>query len=179
MSRIGKLPIVVPAGVKVGYSNKEVSVEGPKGKLKLSVRPEIDIETNGNEISVVRKSDEKLDKSLHGLYRVLVNNMVVGVSKGFEKKLEINGTGFKANVAGKKLVLNLGYSHPVELEIPEGIKITVEENTKLTISGVDKHLVGHIASVIRDKRPPEPYKGKGIKYIDEVIRRKAGKASKK
>lgn len=179
MSRIGKLPILLPSGVKLGYSNKEVSVEGPKGKMKLSLRPEVDVETKGNEVFVVRKSDEKIDKSMHGLFRVLINNMVTGVTKGFEKKLEINGTGFKANVAGKKLVLNLGFSHPVELEIPEGIKITVEENTKLTVSGIDKHLVGHIASIIRDKRPPEPYKGKGVKYADEVIRRKAGKASKK
>ncbi|HOV13279.1 MAG TPA: 50S ribosomal protein L6 [Spirochaetota bacterium] len=179
MSRIGKLPIVVPTGVKVGYSNSEVSVEGPKGKLKLIVRPEVDIETKINEVIVVRKENEKIHKSLHGLYRVLINNMVTGVTKGFEKKLEINGTGFKATVTGKKLVLNLGYSHPVELEIPDGIKITVEENTKVTVAGIDKHLVGHIASIIRDKRPPEPYKGKGIKYSNEVVRRKAGKASKK
>ena len=179
MSRIGKLPILIPAGVKLGYLNKEVSVEGPKGKLKLVVRSEVDVETKGNEAFVIRKNNEKIDKSMHGLYRVLINNMVMGVTKGFEKKLEINGTGFKANVAGKKLVLNIGYSHPVEIEIPDGIKITVDENTKLTIAGIDKHLVGHIASVIRDKRPPEPYKGKGIKYANEVVRRKAGKASKK
>ncbi len=179
MSRIGKLPVVIPANVKVNVRPTEVTVEGQKGKLNLSYNPVITIESKENELILNRKNELKQTKSLHGLYRVMLNNMVLGVSKGFEKKLEINGTGYKAAVQGSKLILNLGYSHQVDFPIPEGIKIVVEENTKLTISGTDKQLVGHVASVIRGKRPPEPYKGKGVKYSDEVIRRKAGKSAKK
>jgi large subunit ribosomal protein L6 len=179
MSRIGKLPVMIPAGVKVTIANNEILVEGPKGKMKVGLKPDIMIENKDNVIHVTRKGDLNFQKSLHGLYRVLIDNMITGVTKGYERKLEINGTGFKAVVQGKKIVLNLGYSHPIEYEIPEGIKIVVEENTKLTVSGIDKHLVGHVASIIRDMRPPEPYKGKGIKYNDETIRRKAGKAAKK
>ncbi|OHD14122.1 MAG: 50S ribosomal protein L6 [Spirochaetes bacterium GWD1_27_9] len=179
MSRIGNLAVVVPTGVKVNNNNNELFIEGPKGKLNLPLKSEVKISLENSILKVSRVGDNNVEKSLHGLYRVLINNMIIGVTKGYEKKLEISGTGFKANVQGKKIVLNLGYSHPVEYEIPEGIKITVEENTKLTIAGIDKHLVGQVAAVIRRMRPPEPYKGKGIKYAGEVIRRKAGKATKK
>jgi len=147
--------------------------------LRLSLKSEITIENKDSVLTIKRKTDSKQDRSMHGLYRVMIDNMVTGVTKGFEKKLEINGTGFKAAVQGKKAVFNIGFSHPIEYDIPEGIKIVVEENTKLTVSGIDKQLVGHVASVIRLMRPPEPYKGKGIKYVGEVIRRKAGKATKK
>ena len=179
MSRIGKLPIKIPSDVKIAYANNEVTVEGPKGKLQLSLRPEIVVETENNIVNLKRNSDMNLDKSLHGLYRVLINNMVEGVSKGYEKKLEINGTGFKATMQGKKIVFNLGYSHAIEYDIPEGIKIVIEDNTKLSITGIDKQLVGHVASVIRKMKLPEPYKQKGVKYSDEIVRKKAGKAAKK
>lgn len=179
MSRIGKMPVEIPANVKVNVTDSNIVVEGQKGKLSLDYRPAITIENNGKEVVLTRKNELKETKALHGLYRVLLNNMVTGVSKGFERKLEINGTGFKAAVSGQKLTLNIGFSHVVEFTAPEGIKITVDDNTKLTVSGIDKQLVGHVASVIRGYRPPEPYKGKGIKYSDEVIRRKAGKAAKK
>jgi large subunit ribosomal protein L6 len=179
MSRIGKLPINIPTGVKVLCANNEVLVEGPKGKMKISLCPQIKIENKDNVLLVSRNGESKDDKSKHGLYRVMISNMVEGVSKGFEKRLEINGTGFKASVQGKNAIFNLGFSHTIEYDIPEGIKIVVEENTKVIVSGVDKQLVGHVAAVIRMMRPPEPYKGKGIKYLGEVIRRKAGKASKK
>ena len=179
MSRIGKMPVEIPANVKVNIVSSNIIVEGQKGKLSLNVKPVINVVNNGKNIVLTRKNDLKESKSLHGLYRVLLNNMVVGVSKGFERKLEINGTGFKAAISGQKLTLNIGYSHVVDFSVPEGAKVTVDDNTKLTISGIDKQLVGHVASVIRGFRPPEPYKGKGIKYSDEVIRRKAGKAAKK
>ena len=179
MSRIGKMPVEIPANVKVNIVSSNIIVEGQKGKLSLNVKPVINVVNDGKNIVLTRKNDLKESKSLHGLYRVLLNNMVVGVSKGFERKLEINGTGFKAAISGKKLTLNIGYSHVVDFSVPEGAKVTVDDNTKLTISGIDKQLVGHVASVIRGFRPPEPYKGKGIKYSDEVIRRKAGKAAKK
>ncbi|HBD92819.1 MAG: 50S ribosomal protein L6 [Spirochaetes bacterium GWF1_31_7] len=179
MSRIGKMPVEIPANVKVNIVSSNIIVEGQKGKLSLNVKPVINVVNDGKNIVLTRKNDLKESKSLHGLYRVLLNNMVVGVSKGFERKLEINGTGFKAAISGQKLTLNIGYSHVVDFSVPEGAKVTVDDNTKLTISGIDKQLVGHVASVIRGFRPPEPYKGKGIKYSDEVIRRKAGKAAKK
>jgi large subunit ribosomal protein L6 len=179
MSRIGKMPVQVPAGVKVICSNNEVLVEGPKGKLQLNIRPEIEIEYKDNIVTLKRKVDLNFEKSLHGLYRSLIFNMIEGVTKGYEKKLEINGTGFKATMQGKKIIFNLGYSHAIEYDIPDGIKVVVEENTKLSISGIDKQLVGHVASVIRGMKPPEPYKQKGVKYSDEVVRKKAGKAAKK
>ena len=179
MSRIGKLPVEMPTGVKYSKNGNNVTIEGPKGKLSLDIDNDILVELDGQTLLVTRRENLNSKKSLHGLYRVLISNMVCGVSKGFEKKLEIIGTGFKANVTGDKLVLTIGYSHPVEFNIPAGIKITVEENTKLTIAGIDKQLVGQVAAVIRKFRKPEPYKGKGIKYSDEVIRRKAGKATKK
>lgn len=178
MSRIGKLPIKIPAGVKIDLSKTEVKVEGPKGKLSMSYIPAVSFKEEDGNIILERKNDEKKNKSLHGLYRVLLSNMVTGVTKGFEKKLEINGTGYRANVQGKKLVLSIGYSHPVEFDIPEGININIDDNTKVTVSGIDKQLVGHVATVIRSKRPVEPYKGKGIKFVDERVIRKAGKAAK-
>ncbi len=179
MSRIGKMPVEIPANVKVNIVSSNITVEGQKGKLSLNVKPVINVVNDGKNIVLTRKNDLKESKSLHGLYRVLLDNMVIGVSKGFERKLEINGTGFKAAISGQKLTLNIGYSHIVDFAVPDGAKVTVDDNTKLTISGIDKQLVGHVASVIRGFRPPEPYKGKGIKYNDEVIRRKAGKAAKK
>ncbi len=179
MSRIGKMPVSVPANVKVNINNSNIVVEGQKGKLTLDFKPAIEVVNNGTEIVLTRKNELKETKALHGLYRVLIDNMITGVSKGYEKKLEISGTGFKAAVTGQKLNLSIGFSHPVNYDIPEGIKITVEDAVKLTIAGIDKHLVGHVASVIRSYRPCEPYKAKGIRYSDEVVRRKAGKASKK
>lgn len=179
MSRIGKKPVVLPAGLKVDLKEKTLVVEGPKGKMSIEVDSRISIENKDNEFFLLRENEQKETKALHGLYRVLISNMITGVMRGYEKKLEINGTGFKAAVAGQKLTLNIGFSHPVIYDIPEGIKITVEDSVKLVISGVDKHLVGHVAAVIRDFRPCEPYKAKGIRYSDEVVRRKAGKAAKK
>lgn len=179
MSRIGKKPVALPAGLKVDIKGNSLAVEGPKGKMSIEMDSRISIENNNNEFVLSRKNELKETKALHGLYRVLINNMITGVMQGYEKRLEINGTGFKAAVSGQKLTLNIGYSHPVVYEIPEGIKIAVEDSVKLVISGVDKHLVGHVAAVIRDFRPCEPYKAKGIRYSDEVVRRKAGKAAKK
>jgi len=177
VSRIGKYPIEIPSGVTVNYNDYNIEVQGPKGKLELKLRPEVSLTKEDNILTVNRKTDAKTFRAMHGLYRVLINNMVVGVSTGFTKKLEIIGTGYKAQVDGKKLVLNIGYSYPYVFEIPEGIQVTVEDNTKVSIHGIDKQLVGQSAAVIRKMRPPEPYKGKGIKYTDEVIKRKAGKTS--
>ena len=179
MSRIGKMPIAVSAGVTVEIAeNNHVTVKGPKGTLERTLAPEMDIKLEGSEIVVTRPNDLKKMKSLHGLTRTLINNMVVGVTAGFEKTLEVNGVGYRAAKQGKKLTLNLGYSHPVEMEDPEGIESTVDGN-KIIIKGIDKEKVGQYAANIRDKRRPEPYKGKGIKYSDEVIRRKVGKTGKK
>ena len=179
MSRIGRMPIAVPAGVTVEIAeNNHVTVKGPKGTLERTLPAEMEIKLEGEEIIVSRPSDLKKMKSLHGLTRTLVNNMVVGVTNGFTKELEVNGVGYKASKAGNVLTLNLGYSHPVTMDDPEGLESKVEGN-KITISGIDKEKVGQYAAEIRDKRRPEPYKGKGIKYADEVIRRKVGKTGKK
>ena len=179
MSRIGRMPIAIPAGVTVEVAeNNKVTVKGPKGTLSRVLPSEMEIKVEGSEVTVTRPNDLKKMKSLHGLTRTLVNNMVVGVTDGFTKQLEVNGVGYKASKAGKKLTLNLGYSHPVEMEDPEGLESTVEGN-KIIIKGIDKEKVGQYAAEIRDKRRPEPYKGKGIKYADEVIRRKVGKTGKK
>ncbi len=179
MSRIGRMPIAIPAGVTVDVAeNNKVTVKGPKGTLERVLAPEMEIKVEGAEVVVTRPNDLKRMKSLHGLTRTLINNMVVGVTAGYEKKLEVNGVGYKAAKAGKKLTLSLGYSHPVEMEDPEGIESTVEGNV-ITVKGIDKEKVGQFAAEIRDKRRPEPYKGKGIKYADEVIRRKVGKTGKK
>ena len=179
MSRIGRMPIAIPAGVTVEVAeNNQVTVKGLKGTLSRVLPSEMEIKVEGSEVTVTRPNDLKKMKSLHGLTRTLVNNMVVGVTDGFTKQLEVNGVGYKASKAGKKLTLNLGYSHPVEMEDPEGLESTVEGN-KIIIKGIDKEKVGQYAAEIRDKRRPEPYKGKGIKYADEVIRRKVGKTGKK
>ena len=179
MSRIGRMPIAVPAGVTVEIAeNNHVTVKGPKGTLERTLPSEMDIKLEGAEVVVTRPNDLKKMKSLHGLTRTLINNMVVGVTAGYEKTLEVNGVGYRASKAGKKLTLNLGYSHPVEMEDPECIESTVDGN-KIIIKGIDKEKVGQYAANIRDKRRPEPYKGKGIKYADEVIRRKVGKTGKK
>ena len=179
MSRIGRMPIAIPAGVTVELAeNNQVTVKGPKGTLSRVLPSEMEIKVEGSEVTVTRPNDLKKMKSLHGLTRTLIHNMVVGVTDGFTKELEVNGVGYRASTAGKKLTLNLGYSHPVEMEDPEGLESTVDGN-KIIIKGIDKEKVGQYAAEIRDKRRPEPYKGKGIKYADEVIRRKVGKTGKK
>ena len=180
MSRIGRMPIAIPAGVTVtiAESNK-VTVKGPKGTLERVLPAEMSIKEEDGQIIVTRPSDLKKMKSLHGLTRTLINNMIVGVTAGYEKKLEINGVGYRAQKQGKKLVLSLGYSHPVEMEDPEGLESTMEGQNVIIVKGIDKEKVGQYAAEIRDKRRPEPYKGKGIKYADEVIRRKVGKTGKK
>ena len=179
MSRIGRMPIAVPAGVTVEIAeNNHVTVTGPKGTLERTLPSEMSIVLEGDVITVTRPNDLKKMKSLHGLTRTLLNNMVVGVTTGYTKVLEVNGVGYKVSKAGKTLTLNLGYSHPVVMEDPEGIESTVADN-KITITGIDKEKVGQYAAEIRDKRRPEPYKGKGIKYADETIRRKVGKTGKK
>ena len=166
MSRIGRMPVVVPAGVTIDIqAGNEVTVKGPKGTLTRKLPTEMNIELKDNEVIVTRPNDLKKNKSLHGLTRSLIQNMVTGVSTGYTKVLEVNGVGYKAQKQGKKLVLSLGYSHPVEMDDPEGIESTVEGN-KITVAGIDKEKVGQFAAEIRTKRPPEPYKGKGIKYID-------------
>ncbi len=179
MSRLGKLPIIIPAGVDVKINKNLITVKGPKGELKQDFNKYVKIEIQDNAVLVsVAKPDNKNEKAYWGLYRSLVNNMVLGVSQGFEKKLEINGVGYKVALAGKKLNLALGFSHPVEFVLPEGITASVEAN-KITINGFDKQLVGETAARIRKLKKPEPYKGKGIKYFDEIIIRKEGKTSSK
>lgn len=179
MSRIGLMPVVIPDGVDVKIKGSSVRVKGPKGELQHTFPADMEIKLDHGEVSVKRPSDEPTHRALHGMTRALINNMVVGVSSGFSKVLEINGVGYRAGLEGKNLVLNVGYSHPVEIEPPEGIEFEVDERTRqITVKGYDKQMVGHIAANIRKVRPPEPYKGKGIKYLDERIRRKAGKAGK-
>lgn len=180
MSRIGRLPVAIPAGVTVEVAeNNKVTVKGPKGTLERVLPAEMEIKVEGAEVVVTRPNDLKKMKSLHGLTRTLINNMVLGVSNGYEKVLEVNGVGYRAAKSGNKLTLNLGYSHPVEMIDPEGIEAVVEGQNKIIVKGIDKEKVGQYAAEIRDKRRPEPYKGKGIKYADEVIRRKVGKTGKK
>ena len=179
MSRIGKLPVTIPAGVEVKLEDGNViTVKGPKGSLTRKLVDEMDIKVEGAEITVTRPNDLKRNKQLHGLTRTLIFNMVEGVTNGYSKELEINGVGYRAAKSGKKLTLTLGYSHPVEMEDPEGIETKVDGN-KITVSGIDKEKVGQFAAEIRSKRAPEPYKGKGIKYTTETIRRKVGKTGKK
>ena len=179
MSRIGRMPIAVPAGVTVDIAeNNKVTVKGPKGTLERVLPSEMEIKKEGEEIIVTRPNDLKKMKSLHGLTRTLINNMVVGVTDGYTKELEVNGVGYRASKSGNKLTLNLGYSNPVEMSEPEGIESAVDGN-KIIVKGIDKEKVGQYAAEIRDTRRPEPYKGKGIKYADELIRRKARKTGKK
>jgi len=180
MSRIGRMPIAVPTGVTVDIAeNNNVTVKGPKGTLTRALAPEMEIKQEDAVITVSRPNDLKKMKSLHGLTRTLLNNMIVGVSQGYEKVLEINGVGYRGAKQGKKLTLSLGYSHPVEMTDPEGIETVMEGQNKIIVKGIDKEKVGQYAAEIREKRAPEPYKGKGIKYADEVIRRKEGKTGKK
>jgi large subunit ribosomal protein L6 len=179
MSRIGKLPIPVPAGVTVKLDGNHVSVKGPKGELARTIHSEIAVKFEGNVLSVTRPSDETLHKSLHGLSRTLLANMVEGVTKGYVKQLEITGVGFKAEPKPFGLQLALGYSHQIQYKAPAGIKLSAPQPTQVVIEGADKEKVGQVAAEIRSLRPPEPYKGKGIKYVGEVIRRKAGKAGGK
>jgi large subunit ribosomal protein L6 len=180
MSRIGKRPITIPSGVTVTLGdNNVVEVKGPKGSLKRIIRPEMSLELNGSELVVKPNGETRLHRSLHGLSRTLLDNMVVGVSEGFSKRLELVGVGYRAQTAGNTITLQLGYSHPVVIDLPDGVTAVVEANTKITIAGYDKQAVGDVAAKIRFKRPPEPYKGKGVRYSDEVVRRKAGKSGKK
>jgi len=175
MSRIGKQPISIPAKVKVEIKGQQVSIEGPKGKLNWELPRRTSLKVHDGKVVVSRDGDDSQARALHGLSRALVNNMVRGVSEGFSKKLEIQGVGFKAAVQGKTVNLSLGYSHPVVYDIPDQIKVTVEENTKLTIEGPDRQVVGQVAAEIRSFYPPEPYKGKGVRYSDERVVRKEGK----
>lgn len=180
MSRIGRMPIAVPAEVTVVIAeNNKVTVKGPKGTLERVLPIEMEIKLEGSEVTVTRPNDLKKMKALHGLTRTLINNMVVGVTQGFEKKLEVNGVGYKAAKSGNVLSLSLGYSHPVEMQDPEGIEAVLEGQNIIIVKGIDKEKVGQFAAEIRDMRRPEPYKGKGIKYADEVVRRKVGKTGKK
>ncbi len=178
MSRIGNKPITIPAGVEVTVENNTITVKGPKGTLTKDFHKNMEVKVDGNVITVKRPDDEPLNRSLHGLTRSLINNMVTGVSSEFKRELEINGVGYRAQKQGKKLVLTLGYSHPVEMEEPEGITFDVPNPNQIIVRGIDKELVGQTAAVVRTKRPPEVYRGKGIKYADEHIRRKEGKTGK-
>ena len=178
MSRIGNKPITVPEGVEVKIDGQNVTVKGPKGTLSKEFHKNMKITLDGNVLKVERPNDEPSNRSLHGLTRTLINNMIEGTTKGFERKLEVNGVGYRAQKQGTKLVMNLGYSHPVEMEAPEGITFDVPNPNEIIVKGIDKELVGQTAAVIRTKRPPEVYRGKGIKYAEEVIRRKEGKTGK-
>ncbi len=179
MSRIGRSPIPIPEGVTVDIKKNTVRVKGPKGELEQRVNPDITVELQENEILVKRPTDNRQHRSMHGLYRSLLNNMVTGVSKGFEKKLEIVGVGYRAEKKGKSVTFLLGYSHPIVFVPPEGIEMGVENNTQVYVRGIDKELVGLVAAKIRSLRPPEPYKGKGVRYVGEKVRRKAGKSGAK
>ena len=179
MSRIGNKAILVPQGVTVTVDGQKITVTGPKGTLEREIHKNITVTVENNEIKVTRPNDLALNRSLHGLTRTLLNNMIEGTVKGFERKLEVNGVGYRASKKGNNLLLNLGYSHPVEIEAPEGITFDVPNQNEIIVKGMDKELVGQTAAVIRTKRPPEVYRGKGIKYAEEVIRRKEGKAGKK
>jgi large subunit ribosomal protein L6 len=176
MSRIGKKPVVIPQGVKVEFKDRAIYVEGPKGKLVKNISDRIDIGIKDNLVSVTRVADTKLDKSLHGLYRALIANMIKGVTDGYTKELEIIGVGFKATVSGNNLVLNLGFSHPVNFPVPEGIKIETPKATQIVIRGIDKEKIGQLATEIRAIYPPEPYKGKGVRFAGEYVKKKIGKA---
>ncbi len=179
MSRIGKRPIAIPNKVTVEIKGQHVAVKGPKGSLERVLPPEVKVEKDGETLQILRQDDSRTARERHGLSRTLVSNMVEGVSKGFEKRLQIQGVGYRAQAQGSKLTLNVGYSKPVEMTMPEGIQVAVEKNTEVTVSGINKEVVGNVAAQVRAVRPPEPYKGKGIRYLGEFVRRKAGKAGKK
>lgn len=175
MSRIGRMPISIPTGVKVEVKGASIHVEGSLGKLDQIIHPQVKVELKDGKVLVSRHEDSTFEKSLHGLHQRLISNMIKGVTSGYEKNLEIVGVGFRAKVEGKHLILQLGFSHPIKFNIPDGIKITVTDNTKINVKGADKQLVGQVSADIRDYFPPEPYKGKGIRYAGEYVRRKAGK----
>ena len=179
MSRIGNKPIEVPQGVEVKIDGQKITVKGPKGTLEREIHKNISLEKNDNVIKVIRKNDEPANKSLHGLTRTLIHNMIEGVLNEYKRELEINGVGYRAQKKGNQLVMNLGYSHPVEMDPPEGITFDLPDANHIIVRGIDKELVGQTAAVVRTKRPPEVYRGKGIKYAEEHIRRKEGKAGKK
>jgi len=179
MSRIGKRPIAIPNKVTVAIDGQRVAVKGPKGELSRVLPAEVLVEQDGTIITVTRRNESRPARQRHGLCRTLVANMVEGVSQGFQRRLEIQGVGYRAQVQGRNLLLNMGYSHPVQIDPPEGVQLAVENNTNVVVSGIDKEVVGNIAAQIRAVRPPEVYKGKGIRYAGEVVRRKAGKAGKK
>ena len=179
MSRIGNKPITVPAGVEVTLDGNVITVKGPKGTLTKELHKNMEVKVEGTEITVKRPDDEAFNRSLHGLTRTLINNMIEGVTNQYSRVLEVNGVGYRAQLKGKKLVMNLGYSHPVEMDAPEGITFEVPSPNQIIVKGIDKEVVGQTAAVIRTKRPPEVYRGKGIKYAEEHIRRKEGKAGKK
>ncbi|MCX7596457.1 MAG: 50S ribosomal protein L6 [Fischerella sp.] len=178
MSRIGKRPITLPPKVQVTIDDSKVVVKGPKGELSRELPVYVKVSQDGETLTVTRRDDSRISKQMHGLFRTLVANMVEGVSKGFERRLEIQGVGYRAQVQGRNLILNVGYSHPVQIAPPEGVQFAVENNTNVIVRGYDKEVVGNTAAKIRSVRPPEPYKGKGIRYADEVVRRKAGKTGK-
>jgi large subunit ribosomal protein L6 len=178
MSRIGRLPITIPSGVDVSIDGRTVTVKGPRGQLSRELHPDIAVSQEDGSIVVTRPTEQKVHKQLHGLTRTLVNNMVVGVTDGYRKGLEITGVGYRATKVGEKLQLNLGYSHPVEIDPPTGISFELENPTRLAVVGIDKELVGQVAALVRSSRKPEPYKGKGVRYAGEQVRRKAGKAGK-
>ena len=178
MSRIGRKPINIPAGVDVKFENGVITVKGPKGELTQKINPNMTVEINGAVIEVKRPNDEKLNRSLHGLTRTIIHNMVVGVTEGYKKELEVNGVGYRVQKQGNQLVMNIGYSHQVIVSETDDIKIDVPNPNSIVIHGIDKQKVGQFAAEVREKRPPEPYKGKGIKYAGEYIRRKEGKAGK-
>lgn len=179
MSRIGKLPIAIPDGVEVKIDAHTITAKGPLGTETVSINPDIDVKIENNEVILTRKNEERKTRALHGLSRTLLANAIHGVKSGFEKRLEIQGVGYRAQMEGKILNLQLGYSHPVKIDPPEGIKIEVEANTKIKVSGSNKQTVGDVSALIRSKRPPEVYKGKGVRYEGEYVRKKAGKAGKK
>ena len=178
MSRIGKVPVKIPNGVDVSVSGQTVRVKGPKGELVRTMHDEVRVAVEDGRVVVTRPGETKLHRSLHGLTRTLIANMIEGVTKGYEKSLEVRGVGYRASKQGNKLVLSVGFSHPVEIEAPPGIEFDVPQPTRISVRGIDKELVGHVAANVRSVRPPEPYLGKGIAYVDERIRRKAGKAGK-
>ncbi|MEB3309395.1 MAG: 50S ribosomal protein L6 [Snowella sp.] len=178
MSRIGKRPIPIPAKVTIDINEGHLTVKGPKGTLERDLPEKVTVQQDGETLNVVRQDESRTARERHGLVRTLVANMVEGVSKGFEKRLDIQGVGYRAQAQGSKIVLNLGYSKPVEMTMPQGIQVAVENNTQVIVSGIDKELVGNIAAKIRATRPPEPYKGKGVRYLGEFVRRKAGKTAK-
>ncbi len=178
MSRIGKRPIPIPSKVTIDVKGQQVTVKGPKGTLQREIPNSIAISQEGDQIKVAPVNDSRVARQCYGLSRTLIANMVEGVSKGFEKRLQIQGVGYRAQAQGKKLTLNVGYSKPVEMDMPEGIQVAVEKNTEVIVGGIDKEVVGNVAAKIRAVRPPEPYKGKGIRYLGEMIRRKAGKTGK-